>query len=182
MSVKTNWYVITGGPSSGIDTVLNELKKMGYRVTSEVARDIIDKERVKGKISGEVRKNEAKFQQEVLKKKIELEEKLPKNKLIFLNRAIPDSIAYYQNCGLNPQRILNKCKRVFYKKVFLLKQLPKFTKDYARTENARTAKKLNSLLKKAYKRLGYKVVIVPVTTPEKRIKFILSRLRPECKK
>ncbi len=182
MRAKTNWYVVTGGPSSGIDTVLNALKKMGYRITSEVARDIIDKEKAKGKNSKEIRKNEAKFQQRVLKRKIELEDKLPRNKLIFLNRALPDSIAYYQNCGLDPQRILNKCKRVFYRKVFLLRQLPKFTQDYARTENARTAKRLNSLLEKAYEGLGYRVVIVPVTTPKRRIKFILSRLESKFRR
>jgi predicted ATPase len=179
MSVKSNWYVVTGGPSSGIDTVLNTLKKMGYRVTSEVARDIIDEERAKGKTTPEIRRNEAKFQQRAFRRKIELENKLPKNQLIFLNRALPDSIAYYQNCGLNSQGVFNKCKRGLYKKVFLLKQLSQFTKDYARIENVKRAKKLSSLLKKAYRKLGYKVIIVPVMTPKRRAKFILSHLEPK---
>jgi predicted ATPase len=33
---ETNWYVVTGAPSSGKTTLVRELEKLGYRVVHEV--------------------------------------------------------------------------------------------------------------------------------------------------
>jgi predicted ATPase len=41
---ETNWYVITGAPSSGKTTLLKELEELGYRVIHEVARAFIEME------------------------------------------------------------------------------------------------------------------------------------------
>jgi len=176
MKSKSNWYVITGGPSSGIDTVLNYFRERGYRVIPEAARALIDEEIAKGKTIEEIRKDETEFQRRILARKIKIENELSREQTIFLNRAIPDSIAYYRNCGLGSQEVLKICQKHLYKKIFLLEQLPQFTKDYARTENARTAKKLNRLLKKAYEQLGYKVILVPIMPAEERAKFIQIHL------
>jgi predicted ATPase len=40
---KTNWYVITCGPSSGKTTTLNILNKKGYNTTIEHARHYLDR-------------------------------------------------------------------------------------------------------------------------------------------
>jgi len=173
---KSNWYVITGGSSSGKTTVLNELAKLGYVVYPEAARILIDKEMVKGKTIKEIRKNEAEFQKKVLKMKVKIENKAPKDKVVFFDRAVPDSIAYYQICGLDPKEVLRFCKKKRYRKVFFLEQLP-FEKDYARVENGNTVKKLNKLLKESYKKLGYEVINIPVMPVKERVQKIIKEIK-----
>ena len=41
-SNETNWYVITGGPSTGKTTTIDLLQKQGYHTTIEHARHYID--------------------------------------------------------------------------------------------------------------------------------------------
>ncbi|PKL72547.1 hypothetical protein CVV26_00860 [Candidatus Kuenenbacteria bacterium HGW-Kuenenbacteria-1] len=117
-SNKLNWYVLTGGPSSGKTTLIKELKKLGYIVFLEAARVFIDKEIAKGKILKEIRNNETEFQKKILKIKIKTEKIAPKNKIVFFDRAIPDSIAYYQTCGLNPKEVLKFYKKKFTERYF----------------------------------------------------------------
>lgn len=70
---QTNWYVITGGPSSGKTTTVNLLKERGYITTIEHARHYLNTQRLKGKTIEEVRKNQREFQLEVLNMQIEQE-------------------------------------------------------------------------------------------------------------
>lgn len=175
MSVDSNWYVVTGGPSSGKTTVLKELSKLGYITYIETARSFIDKEIAKGKSIEEIRSNEAEFQRKVLEMKIEIEKKAPKDKIVFFDRAIPDSIAYYRIYGLNEREVLKFCREKKYKKIFFLEQLP-FEKDYARIEDNKTVAKLGKLLKEIYQNLGYKVINIPVMPVKERIQKILSEI------
>jgi len=171
----SKWYVITGAPGSGKTTMINQLSKMGYCTCLEAARILIDKEISEGKKLEEIRKEEIEFQKKVFKMKIEIEKKLPKDKIIFLDRGLPDTIAYYQLYGFDTKEILKICKEKRYKKIFFLESLP-FEKDYARIEGEKAAKKLSELLKKAYLDLGYEVIIIPNMPIENRINSILSNL------
>lgn len=175
MTTKPNWYVITGGPSSGKTSVLKELAKLGYIVYPEAARVFIDQEMAKGKSIKKIRGNEAEFQRKVLKIKIEVEKKAPKDKIVFFDRAIPDSIAYYQICSLEPKEVLKFCKKKQYKKIFLFEQLP-FGQDYARIEDGETIEKLNKVLKASYEKLGYEVIKIPAASVKERVKKILSEM------
>jgi len=175
---KPNWYVITGGPSSGKTTVLKELAKLGYIIYPEAARVFIDKEMKKGKSLKEIRRNEAEFQRKVLKIKIEVEKAASKDKIVFFDRAIPDSIAYYQIAGLDPKEVLKFCQEKKYKKIFFLEQLP-FDQDYARIENGKTIEKLNKLLKESYKNLGYEVITIPAMSVKERVQKILSEIKED---
>ena len=179
---KSNWYVITGGPSCGKKTVLKLLKAMGYLVVKEVARGVIDRANRRGISTEELRKDEVKFQLSLLPLKAELEKRFPRLKKLFLNRAMPDSIAYLENCGGDPKEALALCERNLYQKVFLLDQLSQFTPDYARTEDIQAALRLNWLLRRAYEQLGYEVIAVPEMSPipqlsiAKRLAFILTHV------
>lgn len=175
MDAKSNWYVITGGPSSGKTTVLNELSKLGYVVYPEAARVFINEEMAKGKTLKEIRSDEAEFQRKVLKIKIKVEENAPKDKVLFFDRAIPDSIAYFQICGLDQNEVLKFCKRKSYKKVFFFEEVP-FDQDYARMEDNKTIEKLNKLLKEGYEKLGYEVRDIPVMSTAERVKIILKEI------
>ena len=172
----SKWYVITGGPSSGKTVILRELEKLGYIIYPEAARVLVDREMKKGKSLKEIRGNETEFQRKVFKIKIEVEKKAPQDKIVFFDRAIPDSIAYYQICGLNPQEVLKFCKKKIYRKIFFLKQLP-FQQDYARIEDVKTVKKLNELLKESYKKLGYEVIEIPAMPVERRLGKVLNEIK-----
>ena len=182
MENRSQWYVVTGGPSSGKKTVLRTLKEMGYPVIWEVARGVIDRANRQGITTKELREDEAKFQLSLLPIKAELEKRLPKEKIYVLNRAMPDSVAYLQACDANSEEARKLCQSGLYKKIFLLEQLPEFIPDYARTEDKTVAERINQLLKKAYEELGYKVVLVPVMSVEERVRFILNHIDEDRRK
>jgi len=171
----SKWYVITGGPSSGKTTIINELSKLGFYTVPETARLLIDREKTDGKSLEEIRKDELEFQVKVLKLKIRIERKTPKNKIIFFDRAIPDSIAYYEILGIDSKELKEFCKEKRYKKIFFLEQLP-YKKDYARIEDGETANKISGLLFKAYSDLGYEIIKIPSLPVKDRVEMILSHI------
>lgn len=171
-----NWRVITGGPCSGKTTLLKRLEKKGFHVVYEAARIFIDQEMKKGRTLEQIRNNELSFQREILEMKIRLEKKLPKKEIIFFERGIPDSIAYYKLCGSSKNSYLEKAvHKSFYRKVFLLERLD-YKKDYARTEDEKQAKKLELLLEETYRKLRFPMLKVPKMTIDERLKFILNNL------
>lgn len=171
------WYVITGGPGSGKSTTIDFLSKKGYYTVPEYARFFIDGELKKGKVLDEIKGNPKKFQDKVSKLKIRMEEGLPKNKVVFLDRGLPDSIAYYRFWNIEPPEAILEISRNRYRKVFFLEMLP-YKKDYARNETEKEALTLEGFIKNVYDQLGYSVVKVPVASVEDRIKLILSRIKP----
>ena len=96
----TNWYVITGGPSSGKTTTIDLLHLKGYTTTIEHARHYIDTQKVTGRSVAEIRKNQKEFQSGILDMQIEQETSLSNDELVFLDRAIPDALAYYRFLGI----------------------------------------------------------------------------------
>lgn len=176
MRTVNNWYVITGAPSSGKTTIIKLLEKKGYKVLYEMARTYIDGELRKGKSLKTIRKDEADFQRKIFDLKIQYERKLNPKEITFLDRAIPDSIAYYELAKVPRDKYLDKViKRTYYKKIFLFEKL-EFEKDYARTESKKEADRLEKLLEKAYQNLSLPVIKVPKMTVKKRLKFILDNL------
>jgi len=171
----TNWYVITGAPSSGKTSVICEIERLCYRVVHEVARAFIDEELKKGKTIEQIKADELAFERHILYKKIKIEESLPKKEIIFLDRAVPDSIAYFESAGLNPNEPVKKSKLVRYKKIFLFERL-EFEKDRVRSEDEAKTAELEFLLMNAYQMLGYDIVHVPVLSIQKRTDFILQHL------
>lgn len=171
-----NWYVITGGPSTGKTTLINMLNEKGYNTTIEHARHYIDTMLDKGKTVDEIRKNKIKFQQNILKMQIDQENSISKKQMYFLDRAIPDALAYYEFLNIEVDKLLNQAiKSCNYKKIFILDKLP-LIKDYARIENKNDQTIIHDLITKVYYSLPFPVVRVPVLNPEERVKFILTNL------
>jgi len=172
---ETNWYVITGAPSSGKTTVISALEQLGYPVVHEVARNYINKELKKGKNIRQIKADILSFERHILYKKVEIEKSLPKDAPVFLDRAVPDSIGYYILEGLSPDEPIKKSKQTRYKKIFLFERL-KFEKDDVRSENDKIAAKLNRILKESYQMLGYEIISVPLLSIDDRVDFILNCL------
>ena len=174
--MQTNWYVITGGPSSGKTTTVNLLNARGYNTTVEHARHYLDTKRNSGKTVEEVRKHQAEFQLAILDMQIEQEKSLSPEDVIFLDRAIPDALAYYRFLNLpEDETLLEALRTVSYKKIFILDCLP-FVQDYARTEDEAAQKKIHLLIIEVYESLPFPVIHVPVLQPEERVDFILKNL------
>ncbi len=176
MRQQTNWYVITGGPGSGKTTTVNLLKERGYITTFEHARHYLDTQRLKGKTIEEVRKQQREFQLGVLDMQIEQENQISPDVQVFLDRAIPDALAYYRFLNIpEDEKLAEALRTVFYKKIFMLDCLP-LVKDYARIEDEAAQKKIHALLVEVYESLGFPIIPVPVLKPEERVDFILKNL------
>lgn len=174
--IQTNWYVITGGPSSGKTTTVNILKDRGYITTMEHARHFLDTQRLKGKTVEEVRKNQREFQLGVLDMQIEQENEIAPNVQVFLDRAIPDALAYYYFLNLSiDKKLIEALKRVSYKKIFILDYLP-IVNDYARNENAQAQKRIHELITEVYESLPFPIIHVPLMKTEERVDFILNNI------
>ena len=172
----TNWHVITGGPSSGKTTMIRLLAQRGYRTTIEHARHLIDTQRVTGRTVAEIRANQREFQRAVLLMQLKQEQALDPDELWFLDRALPDSLAYYRYLELEPEpELLAALQTASYRKVFALDLLP-LARDYARTESAAAQRQIHALLIEVYEELGYVVERVPVLEVEPRLEFILARV------
>lgn len=175
-SQHTNWYVITGGPGSGKTTTVHLLKERGYEVTIEHARHYIDTERITGRTVEEIRKNQTDFQQGILEMQLSQEAALDPTDTVFLDRALPDALAYYRFSKLPvDERLEEALARCSYKKVFILDPLP-LVNDYARTEDAEAQLKIHQLISEVYTSLPFPVIQVSVMSPEARVDFILNNL------
>jgi len=107
---------------------------------------------------------------------IEQEAALDPGELVFLDRALPDALAYYRFLDLEPdQTLLKAMKLVSYRIVFILDPLP-LVADYARTEDAAAQRRIHELLVEVYGSLPFPVVRVPILPAERRVDFILKNL------
>lgn len=172
---KTNWYVLTGRPCSGISTTVEALGNRGLPVVGEAARALIDEHRAAGQTVEEVRRDDRAFQQAILERKIDVESELPRNRLRVFDRALPDSVAYHELAGLDPREVLKLCEPGLYRKIFFMEPVP-WVRDYARTEDAPTLAWLGGRLRSVYLTLGYEVVSVPAGPLEDRVRLVRSHI------
>lgn len=174
--IRTNWNVITGGPCTGKTTVVNILAKRGYKTTIEHARHYIDTQKITGRTVEEIRENKKEFQLGILNMQINEEATLNVNELVFLDRALPDAMAYYQFLGLEyDERLIEQCNKYCYHRVFILDRLP-LTNDYARVEDEAEQIQIHNLIIKVYQTFPCPIVHVPVLPLEERVDFILENL------
>ena len=176
-AAQTNWCVITGAPCSGKTSVIEGLAERGYRVVHEAARAFIDSQLALGAALSEIKADILAFERQILMEKVRNEEQIPKPQMVFLDRAIPDSIAYFQIEGLDISEPLQYSQSVRYRNVFLFERLT-LEKDPVRSENQALAIRIEGLLAKSYAMLGYEVIAVPVLTIDQRIDFVLAHCDP----
>jgi len=175
MISNNNWHVVTGGPSSGKTTLVDEMAKLGYATCPEPARTYIDRQIATGKTLPEISRDMAKYQNEILKTALEIRESAPKNKIVFFDRSVCDLTAYNEFYGLDASEPRRRCGEIRYGKIFFLEQL-EFTPDYARVEDRETARKLSAAIKKVYRGLGYEIISLPPAPLAERVKTVLKEI------
>lgn len=167
-------YVITGGPCSGKTTTINELRNLGYHTIQESARAVIEQEQPNGILPWT---NVFEFQKLVLKKQLELEERI-NGSTTFLDRGCLDGIAYCWQAKIQaPQELIEITRSQRYTAIFLLEQLSEYKTDGQRKEDSTVAKELHKLIEQAYKKFGYRTITIPVLVPKERAQFVIKQLK-----
>ena len=174
--VQTNWHVITGTVSSGKSTLIHQFADRGYKTVPETARLYIEKEMAKGRTIHEIHADGVALQRGMKDLQLEVELGLPAIDVVFLDRGVPDFLAWYRVRGMNPNETLAECFHHRYASVFMLEPLPFQPDDQRVEEIAAIAGYLDEWHTRDYRALGYSVVRVPVMTPEERLAFVLEKL------
>lgn len=177
--MSKNIIVITGGPGTGKTTIINGLLDREYTCLPEISREIINEARKQG------------FEQLFLEKPLLFSELLLEGrkkqyfqalendeKTVFLDRGIPDILAYMHYIGDSyPSFFDDACKENQYTKVFLLPPWEEiYQSDEERYENFEQAKLIYNHLKETYENYGYELIEVPQGHVDKRILFILDAI------
>ena len=154
MTHTTNWHVITGAPCSGKTTLIRSLEAAGHLVVHEAARAYIEEQLALGLDLDEMKKDLLHFEREILNRKIAAESTLNRDAEVFLDRAIPDSIAYYRFCNLAADEAVEASGLFRYRTVFFLDYVELET-DAIRSEDRADIIGLEQLLWSCYRELGY---------------------------
>jgi predicted ATPase len=173
--VQTNWHVITGGACCGKTTLIGLLADRGFQTVPEAARQLMEKEKARGRTIEEIFEDGAAFERVLKDFQQEIEHRLCATDVVFLDRALPDCLAFFRFFGLDPNEILAECLHHRYASVFVLDLLP-LQLDGARIEDDTFTVVLDELLVRDYDALGYHVVRVPVLSLQERLEFVLERL------
>jgi predicted ATPase len=168
--------VITGGPSTGKTSLINQLSSPDRKIFHEVARIII-KEQLQLKSNKVPWDDITGFSQLVLKKQIE-DFNNAKNTFNIYDRGIPDLIGYMNHGNQTLFKDLElAAKSLIYQFVFILPPWEAiYETDNERRESFEEAIKINQSLTKAYIELGYTPIEIPQGTLENRLNFILEKI------
>jgi len=172
--IQTNWHVITGAACCGKTTLIDLLADKGFQTVPEIPRQYIEREVARGRTLDEIFGSEA-DERAMTDMQRRTEHGLRATDVAFLDRALPDYLWFWQIFGLNPNEFLPECFHHRYASVFILDRLP-FQLDGARIEDDAYTVLLDEALVRDYSALGYRVVRVPVLSPQERLEFVLDRL------
>jgi predicted ATPase len=152
--VQTNWHVITGAPSCGKTTLIDQLADKGFKTVPETAHLYIEREMALGREVNEILKNRVDLQGTLIEMQIGIEHELQANEVTFLDRALPDCLAFNRYVGLNPNQMLSECFCHRYASVFILAPLP-FQENGVRDDDSAVVGYLDEWLARDYHALGY---------------------------
>jgi len=178
--LKTRKIVITGGPSTGKSTVIEELKRRSFICYDEVSRDII-KEAQESGIEQLFLKDPYLFSQKLLEGRVKQFNKADDvtDELIFFDRGIPDVNAYMRFIKQDIPEEFEKITRahMYDNLVFIMPPWEDiYVTDAERYESFNQAQLIHNKLVNYYKELGYYLVFVPFGPVEKRVDYILNRI------
>jgi predicted ATPase len=183
--------VLTGSPGSGKTEVLKLLREMKYHVVPEPSRSLIKQlKSYSQNWFNNLQKNplarsilhiipsdsrEA-FQQMVEKQNILNHNK---NQNGFFDRGLVDEIGFrrFYKKEIN-QKLIKDCNKYRYDKVFFFEPWKDiYVNDNERKEPFELAESIGKYILEGYKEFGYNPIIVPKTSINDRVKFILDNLK-----
>ena len=171
--------VIIGGPGTGKTTIIDGLVENGYCCYPEISRQVTAQAQLQG-IEQLFLENPLLFSELLLegRKKQFLDAHQEPHNIVFLDRGIPDVLAYMHYIGDSyPSFFDAACKEHIYSKIFILPPWEDiYVSDQERYENFEQAQLIHDHLVETYQNYGYKLIEVPKDTVDKRILFILDQI------
>lgn len=177
--MKKEIVVIIGGPGTGKTTIIDGLLANGYCCYPEISREVTLQAKKEG-IEQLFLENPLLFSELLLEgRKKQLTNALnePHN-IVFLDRGIPDVLAYMHYIGDSyPAFFDATCRENKYTKIFILPPWEDiYIADNERYENYEQAKLIYNHLVETYQKYGYNLIEVPKDTVDNRILFILGEI------
>lgn len=171
-------YVITGGPSSGKDDLIEAIRAAGIPcMEAEPGREIYrtHRERLGRHLRREDRRE---YSLEVLEAFI-AEYSTHKHGIRFYNRGIPDGYGWERFFGLGPAPQLEEASRLYrYDAIFVLDPLDTFEDpDDIVWAKDREIRRVHELIVQGYYDAGYDPVFVAPDSASARLDFICANLR-----
>jgi len=177
--VQNKRIVITGGPGTGKSSVISNLESKGHYCFHEVSRQITLEAQEQG-IDQLFLDDPLLFSEKLLEARIQQHQTVqePSDKLVFLDRGIPDVVAYLDYFGTPyPSKFRDACNDHKYNRIFLMPPWNEiYETDNERYESFEQAQNIYEYLKKSYITFGYHPIEVPKQSIEDRSNFILNNL------
>ncbi|KPM33789.1 ATPase-like protein [Croceitalea dokdonensis DOKDO 023] len=179
--------VITGAPGTGKTAVIDQLETDGFFCFHEVIRKMTAAAKAEDNQKNQVT-NPLLFVEDPMlfntnllalrKEDFHKAKEYKEQSLFFYDRGMPDVMAYMDYFGQSyPHWFREVCEKHSYDKVYVMPPWSDiYRNDNERLETFEEAKALDTYLTKTYQALGYQVIVVPKTTIEKRVEFILNTL------
>jgi predicted ATPase len=165
--------VITGAPSSGKTSVIDELGRRGYHTEPEAARAVIEAWVKSGHTLEELRHKNAWLQNEIMTQKLAREREHDPQALIFMDRGIPDSLTYFRLGKMDQQPVREAAREFHYKHILIFDRLP-FVEDGVRIESDDMARQMDLAFEEDYRSIGYEPVRIPVMPIPERTDYLLK--------
>ena len=179
IKLKKELIVITGGPGTGKTTIIDALLEQGYACFPEISRQITLEAKKQG-IQQLFLERPLMFSELLLegRKKQHQQASQDVAEIVFLDRGIPDILAYMHYIGDSYPAFFDQASREHsYSKVFVLPPWEEiYESDEARYENFEQAKLIFDHLIETYVTYGYQLIEVPFGSVEERIQFIFRHL------
>lgn len=181
--MKNKLIVITGCSGGGKSTLIDKLKSMSYTTMPEAGRIVVKEQMTMG---GDKLPwiDPMGFCHLLIEKSVELYKnatqiKDAKDSVIFFDRSFLDAVSYYQTHAQKDvdfyDDLIDQFK--FNNPVFMTPPWKEiFSKDSERRHSYETAVSEYDRLKQFYPKHGYRVIDVPQSSIEDRIKFILQKI------
>ena len=177
--MKKEIVVIIGGPGTGKTSVINSLIEKGYCCYPEISRQVTIDAKAQG-IDQLFLEKPMLFSEMLLEgRKKQFTDALNEpSEIVFLDRGIPDVLAYMHFIGDSyPEFFDQACRDHIYNSIFLLPPWEEiYQSDEERYENYDQAEEIYTHLVETYQKYGYNLIEVPKDTIENRVQFILKSL------
>lgn len=172
--MRDNLVLITGCSGGGKSTLLDTLRKRGYRAIEEPGRRIVRVEQAQGGSALPWIDLTAFLRRALALAQSDLDDVRDAADFVFFDRGVIDAMSGLAELAGEP---ISDVARLYRREVFLAPPWPEiFANDSERRHGFDDALREYRRLSDALPRLGYTAIELPKTAPEARADFVLSKL------